>query len=176
MDQAYMFLNITELLASCTMCVAIKSMLLLLILQAFSEGLANKMRRFHVMSDSDKDDAIVVRIHGTVFADFRDRHQEFLTMQVRLFHWPLTRYVKLRVVDALWMPGTFSPPPLVSDPDMHHGTCVTHVPWCMPGLLTSGFLWSRWRGKHSPHSRRMRNPQLCVSGKRPMDTVNWGGR
>ena len=32
------------------------------------------------------------------------------------------------------------------DPDMHHGTCVTHVPWCMPGSLTSGFLWSRWRG------------------------------
>ena len=25
--------------------------------------------------------------------------------------------------------------PLVSDPDMHHGTCVTHVPWCMPGSL-----------------------------------------
>ena len=25
------------------------------------------------------------------------------------------------------MPGTFSPPPRVSDPDMHHGTCVTHV-------------------------------------------------
>ena len=21
--------------------------------------------------------------------------------------------------------------PLVSDPGMHHGTCVTHVPWCM---------------------------------------------
>ena len=26
------------------------------------------------------------------------------------------------------MPGTFSPPPRVSDPDMYHGTCVTHVP------------------------------------------------
>ena len=25
--------------------------------------------------------------------------------------------------------------PLVSDPDMHHGTCVTHVPWCMSGSL-----------------------------------------
>ena len=25
-----------------------------------------------------------------------------------------------------------------SDPDMHHGTCVTHVPWYMPGSLTSG--------------------------------------
>ena len=28
--------------------------------------------------------------------------------------------------------------PLVSVPDMHHGTCVTHVPWCMSGLLTRG--------------------------------------
>ena len=27
---------------------------------------------------------------------------------------------------------------LVSDPGMHHGTCVTHVPWCMPGSLTRG--------------------------------------
>ena len=44
------------------------------------------------------------------------------------------------------MPGTFSPPPRVSDLDMHHGTCVTHVQWCMQGSLTSGFLWSRWRG------------------------------
>ena len=37
------------------------------------------------------------------------------------------------------MPGTFSPPPRVSDPDMHHGTCVTHVPWCMPASLTGSF-------------------------------------
>ena len=28
--------------------------------------------------------------------------------------------------------------PRVSDPGMHHGTCVTHVPWCMSGLLTRG--------------------------------------
>ena len=28
--------------------------------------------------------------------------------------------------------------PLVSDPDMHHGTCVTHVPWCMSGSLNRG--------------------------------------
>ena len=26
--------------------------------------------------------------------------------------------------------------PLVSDPGIHHGTCVTHVPWCMSGSLT----------------------------------------
>ena len=41
------------------------------------------------------------------------------------------------------MSGTFSPLLRVSDPDTHHGTCVTHVPWCIPGSLTSGFLWSR---------------------------------
>ena len=28
--------------------------------------------------------------------------------------------------------------PLVSNPGMHHGTCVTYVPWCMSGSLTSG--------------------------------------
>ena len=58
----------------------------------------------------------------------------------------------------------FSPPQRVSDPDMHHGTCVTHVPWCMPESLTCGFLWSRWRGKRSRHSRCVRNPQ-SVKGK-----------
>ena len=67
------------------------------------------------------------------------------------------------------MPGTFSPPPWVSDSDMHHDTFVTHVPWCMPGSLTNCFLWSRWPGKRSRHSRRMHNPQFCVSGKRPIE-------
>ena len=83
-------------------------------------------------------------------------------------HGSLTRYVKLRVAHAPGIPETFSPPLWVSDPDMHHGTCVTQGPWCMPGLLTSGFLWSRWRGKRSRHSQRMCNPQFYVSGKRPM--------
>ena len=81
---------------------------------------------------------------------------------------PLARYVNLRVAHAPGMPGTFSPPPLISDPDMHHSTCATHVPWCMPGSLTSGFLWSLWLGKRSRHSRCMRNPQFYVSGKRPI--------
>ena len=53
--------------------------------------------------------------------------------------------------------------PPVSDPGMHHGTCITHVRWCMSGSLTpSG-------GENvSRHSRRMRNPQFYVSGKRPI--------
>ena len=69
------------------------------------------------------------------------------------------------------MQGTFSPTPRVSDPDMHHGTCVTHVPWCMSGSLNGGFLWSRWRGKCSRYSRRMRNLQFYVSGKRLMELI-----
>ena len=32
----------------------------------------------------------------------------------------------------------FQRKPRVSDPEMHHGTCVTHVPWCMSGSLTRG--------------------------------------
>ena len=85
-----------------------------------------------------------------------------------LYNGTLARCVKFRVAHAPGIPGTFSPPPRVSDPDMHHSTCATHVPWCMPGSLASGFPWSRWRGKRSRHSRRMRNPQFYVSGKRPM--------
>ena len=46
---------------------------------------------------------------------------------------------------------------------IHHGTCVTHVPWCMSGSPT------RDGGeKRSRHSRRMRNPQFNLSGKRPV--------
>ena len=32
----------------------------------------------------------------------------------------------------------FQRKPLVSDPGMHHGMCVTHVPWWMSGSLTRG--------------------------------------
>ena len=81
---------------------------------------------------------------------------------------PLAKYVKLRVAHAPGMPGMLSPPPRVGDPDMHHGTCVTHVPWCIPGSLISGFRWSGLGGKRSRRSRRMRKPQFSVSGKRPM--------
>ena len=77
----------------------------------------------------------------------------------------IIRLLSHQCCSFMW-PGTFSPPPWVSDPDMHHGTCVTHVPWCMPGSLTSGLLWSQWRGKRSRYSRR--NSQFYVSGKKSM--------
>ena len=58
----------------------------------------------------------------------------------RSFAW----YGNLRVAHTPEMPETFFPPPRVSDPDMHHNSCVTHTPWCMRVSLTSGFFWSRW--------------------------------
>ena len=98
-------------------------------------------------------------------------YQQTLWVDVQhSLHGPFARYAKVRVAHAPGMPGTFSPPPRVTDPDMHHGTCLTHVPWCMPGSLNSGFLWSRWRGKRSRHSRRM---EFYVSGKRPMIRSDW---
>ena len=47
------------------------------------------------------------------------------------------------------MTGTFprnrlNRKPLVSDPGIHHVTCVTHVPWCISGSLT------RWCGVNVP--------------------------
>ena len=64
--------------------------------------------------------------------------------------WASCQIRKTAGAHAPGMLGTFTPPPRVSDPDMHHGTCVTHVPWCMPGSLTRGFLWSRRWGKTFP--------------------------
>ena len=61
-----------------------------------------------------------------------------------LWHWGQVRYIRLRVVHALGMPGTFF--------FRHRGlaipTCITaRVPWCMQGPLTSGFLFKSVEGK-----------------------------
>ena len=87
--------------------------------------------------------------------------------------WASYQIRKIACAHAPGMPGSFSPPPLISVPNMQHGTCVTHVPWCMPGSLTSSFLWSRRRGKIVPgipgacatrsFMYPVRGPCLCVS-------------
>ena len=57
------------------------------------------------------------------------------------------------------------PPPLVSDPDMHHGTCVQNVPCCMSGSLISGFLWCRQGNIPSiPRACAIRNFTYLVRG------------
>ena len=89
------------------------------------------------------------------------------------FTWASCQVRKIAGAHAPKMSGAFSPPSRISDPDMHHGTCVMHVPWWMPKSLTSGFLWNRQRRETFRHSQRMHNPEFFVSGKRPMDTDNW---
>ena len=64
---------------------------------------------------------------------------------------------------------------------MHHGTCVKHVPWCMPGLLTRGggknvpgipdacapAIWRTWQEAHG--SQRL---QCCRCSSRYPWTVS----
>ena len=56
-------------------------------------------------------------------------------------HGPLTRYVQLRMrreCRERCPRHRLQRKPIVSNPGMHHGTCGTHVPWCMSGSLTRG--------------------------------------
>ena len=82
-------------------------------------------------------------------------HKTFVT-------WASCQILKIAGCACTGNAGNVFPPPRVSDPDMHHGTCVT------PRSLTSGFHCRRWLGKRSRHSRRMRNLQFYVSGERPI--------
>ena len=89
-------------------------------------------------------------------------HIEVMTWKP-LLHGPLARYENLRVAHAPGIPETFSLPPRLSDPHMHHGTCVTHVRWFMSGSLTSGFLWSQWRSFEVPASPVHAQPAILHS-------------
>ena len=76
--------------------------------------------------------------------------------------WAFYQILRIAGCACAGMPGTVSPPPWVSDSGMHHGACVTHVPCCMPGSLTNGFLWRRWQGKCSRYSRAYATGNLRI--------------
>ena len=69
--------------------------------------------------------------------------------------------------------AVFFPPPWVNDPDMHHGTYVMHVPWCMPGSLTHGFLWNRWRENVPGIPGAWPTCDFTLSGKRPIVVIQF---
>ena len=93
-----------------------------------SVNFKSKYYSFHSRRSICKIVSIMVALTSRLQRD-NQQHQAFSLLLVNGL---LARYVKLRVVHAPGMPGMFSSPPRVSDPDMYHGTCVTHVPWCMP--------------------------------------------
>ena len=57
--------------------------------------------------------------------------------------------------------------PLVSDPGMHHGTCVTHVPRCMSGSFNCG------DGENVPGIPGACAPAILRIWQRPMDSFLW---
>ena len=90
----------------------------------------------------------------------------FLPSQDNTSHGPLTRYAKWRVVHASGMSGTFSE---LSDFKGNRQLTIpaSHVLHAR-AVMYAGIAKPWWQGKRSRHSRRMRNPQFCVSGKTPM--------
>ena len=83
-------------------------------------------------------------------------------------HGPLTRYVKLRVAHAPGMPGTFPSPSKSKETASYRSRHASRHVRDARAVMHVGIDNPRWRGKRSRHSRRMRNPQFYVSGKRPM--------
>ena len=89
-------------------------------------------------------------------------------------HGPLTRYVKLWVSHAQGIPRRFSPPTASKETagkrSRHASRHVRHA----RAVMHVGIANPRWRGKRSQHSRRMRNQQFYVSGKRPIaNMTHW---
>ena len=88
------------------------------------------------------------------------------------YNGPLNRYVKLRVSHAPGMPGTFSLPPTSKEIASYRSRHASRHVRDARAVMHVGIDNPRWRGKRSWHSWRMRKPQFCVSGKRPMHPAN----
>ena len=82
---------------------------------------------------------------------------------------PLTRYVTLWDAHAPGMPWTFSPPPILKEIASYRSRHASRHVRDARAVMDVGIANPRWRGNRSWHSRRMRNTQFCVYGKRPME-------
>ena len=74
------------------------------------------------------------------------QHEDNKMLNIVNFKWQWTSYQIRKIAGCACAENArnvsprrlFQRKPLVSDSGMHHGTCVTHVPWCMSGSLTCG--------------------------------------
>ena len=117
----------------------------------------------------------------------------WLIHQPKMIARPLIPVLYLHVLQVKWISNLKI---VFDDWQKIHMGCSSHMINCTPSSYTHNWWWpdcdlydtiylsfsvrhalavmhvgianSRWRGKRSRHSRRMRNPQLCVSGKRSM--------
>ena len=80
-------------------------------------------------------------------------------------HGPLTRYAELQIAHAQRKPLVNHPAKeIASKPTRYASQHVRHA----RDMMHVGIANPRWRGKRFRHPRRMRNPQLYISSKRPM--------
>ena len=71
------------------------------------------------------------------------------------------------------MPGTFSPPRTSKETASCRSRHASRHLRVARAVMHVGIAKPRWWGKRSRLSRRMRNPQFYVSGKRPMEEYCW---
>ena len=82
---------------------------------------------------------------GCEFLNYRPYHNHSMVVHVDSDPWASYQISKIVGCACAGNAGNVFPrrrfqrKPLISDPGMHHGTCVTHVPWCMSGSLTCGY-------------------------------------
>ena len=90
---------------------------------------------------------------------------------MRIFIYPWASYQLRKIagcacagnVGSVFPRRRFQRKPQVSDPSMHHGTCV-HARAVMHG----GIAYPRWRGKRSRHSRRTRTRNFTYLARGPL--------
>ena len=83
----------------------------------------------------------IVSVNWFHFSQWKNQVLCYLSTRLFVHNGSLTRYAQVRVAHAPGMPGTFSSSPRVNDPDIHHGTCVIHMPWCMSRCTIRNFAY-----------------------------------
>ena len=84
------------------------------------------------------------------------------------FHGPLSKYVNLRVAHARGMPRTFSLPPTSKETASWRSWDASRHVRDARAVMHPGIANRRLREIRSRHSPRIGNPQIYVSGKRPI--------
>ena len=98
--------------------------------------------RLHCCDAHERHGQRISKLRNT--APFLEDHNGGFPTRRQALPWPSCQIRKIAGCACAGNPGNVFPrrrlqrKPLVSNPGMHHGTCFTHVPWCMSGSPTRG--------------------------------------